>query len=245
MGVANKVWHQKLFTSFTGNVAGSQMPQTINWPTQALQTLLRLVRVSKITEQVAAIMHNTVENLPPVAAGAAAGTYVNIRTRYLMYLPGKYLPLLHVHQLMTKQAFLSINLEAVAQNEQILLGPLIGWLLCVAIMQPSAVEDVMPSMVVRTLPSTLPIMEAGFVEKQQVMAERDLPMWNRTNVMGGTLLGSTPGTGPSTSQAQNAILQSLQVLLQQAQTQGIIPNVTPQRVNKPSEHWEGTIDLLL
>jgi hypothetical protein len=35
-------------------------------------------------------------------------------------------------------------------------------------------------------------------------------------------------------------------LLLQAQTQGTIPtNVAPKKVKKPSEHWEGTIDLLL
>jgi hypothetical protein len=195
MGLANKVWHQKLFV-FTGNVTGSQMPHTINWVTQALQILPHPVRVSKITKQVAAIMHNIVENLPPVAVGLALGTYDNIQTRYAMYVPGKYLPLLLAHHLTPKEAFLTINaVEAVAENEQILLGPLITWL-CVAIAQSavkdeSAVKDASPSMVAGMLPSTLPIMEADFVKKQRVMAERDFPTWNCTNVMGGGPLGGT------------------------------------------------------
>jgi hypothetical protein len=115
----------------------------------------------------------------------------------------------------------------------------------VAITQ-SAVEDASPPMIARTLPPTLPIMEAGLAVKQRIMAERDLPLWNRTDSTAGVSQGGTltPGTGGS--QAQNAILQSLQVLLLQAQTQGTIPpSVAPKRVKKPSEHWEGTIDLLL
>ena len=42
-----------------------------------------------------------------------------------------------------------------------------------------------------------------------------------------------------------AILQSLLLLLHQSQTQGVIPPSPARRIKKPSEHWEGTIDLLL
>jgi hypothetical protein len=136
----------------------------------------------------------------------------------------------------------------VAQNESILLGPLIKWL-CVAITR-SAIEDVLPPMNARVLPPSLPIMEVGLAEKQRVMAERDLPLWNCTNVTAGAPQGGAPqgATPPGTGRnhAQNAILQSLQVLLQQAQTQGTIPtSVAPKKVKKPSKHWEGTINLLL
>ncbi len=108
MGAANEIWRQKIF-AFTGDVTGNQMPQIINWPTQALQTLPRTVRVSKITDQVASIMQANVENLPPVAANAAADTYDDIQTRYSMYVPGKYLPLLLARRLTPKEAFLTIN----------------------------------------------------------------------------------------------------------------------------------------
>jgi hypothetical protein len=83
MGLANKVWQQKLF-AFTGNVVGSQMPQTVN--TQALQMLMRPVRVSLLIDQVIAIMHDTVEKLPTMTVGAAAGTYDDIQTRCTRYM---------------------------------------------------------------------------------------------------------------------------------------------------------------
>jgi hypothetical protein len=91
-------------------------------------------------------------------------------------------------------------------------------------------------------------MDSEFAEKQRVMAERDLPAWNRANATTGsnaapssTLQG--PG-GDSSNQARAAILQSLQLLLQQAQTtQGTISNPA-RRTKKPSKHWEGTIDVL-
>jgi hypothetical protein len=39
-------WHQKLF-AFTGNIFENQMPQTILWPTHALE-LVQATRVTKL-----------------------------------------------------------------------------------------------------------------------------------------------------------------------------------------------------
>jgi hypothetical protein len=145
-----------------------------------------------------------------------------------MYVPGKYLPLLLVRQLTPKEALLAINAEAVAQNEQDALKLLIEWL-------RAAVKRA------RTLPPTLPIMEAKFARKQRAMAERDLSAWNRTNLAPGG--GTAQSTGTS-NQAQAPILQSLQAMLLQAQNQGTVLQVA-RRVKKPSKQWEGTIGLLL
>jgi hypothetical protein len=38
LGVANEVWHQKLF-ALTGDVVGSQMPQTVQWSTCSLDAV--------------------------------------------------------------------------------------------------------------------------------------------------------------------------------------------------------------
>jgi hypothetical protein len=38
LGVPNKVWHQKV-SAFTGDVVGSQMPQTIQWSARSLEIL--------------------------------------------------------------------------------------------------------------------------------------------------------------------------------------------------------------
>jgi hypothetical protein len=112
MGVANEVcWHQRLFT-FTGDVTGNQMPQTINWPAQALQILPHAVRASKVAAQVTAIMQDMAKDLPPVAVGGDPTMHDDIQTRYLMYVPGKYVPLLLAHCLTPpKEAFLAIRAE--------------------------------------------------------------------------------------------------------------------------------------
>ena len=55
-------------------------------------------------------------------------TYDDIRTRHSMYVPGKYLPLLIACHLTPKEAFLAIYVEAIAQNEQVAITPLIDWL---------------------------------------------------------------------------------------------------------------------
>lgn len=86
-------------------------------------------------------------------------------------------------------------------------------------------------------------MEATFAERQRTMVEGDLPGWNRTNTAtaaSGGIARRPTGTG---NIAHTAILQSLQLLLQQSQTQG--PVAPARRVKKPSEQWEGTINLLL
>jgi hypothetical protein len=70
MGLADEVWHQKELFAFTRDVAGNQMLQTINWPTQALQILPCMVKVSKIADQITAITPATVEHLPTVALEA-------------------------------------------------------------------------------------------------------------------------------------------------------------------------------
>jgi hypothetical protein len=104
-----------------------------------------------------------------------------------MWVPGKYLPLLLTRRLTPKDAFLAISAEAIAQNKQVTLQPLIDWLRIT--ITCSAADKVATSVVAHTLPPTLPIIEADFADQQRVMTEGDLPMWNRMNVAGGGPLG--------------------------------------------------------
>jgi hypothetical protein len=46
LGMPVEGWHQKLF-AFTGNIFENQMPQTILWPTHALE-LVQATRVTKL-----------------------------------------------------------------------------------------------------------------------------------------------------------------------------------------------------
>jgi hypothetical protein len=237
LGVANEPWHQKLF-ALTGDVVGSQMPQTAQVPLRALDILPQPVKIAKLAAQLTSLLNNTVLTLGPVATGANASQFDEMETQFMMYVPGKYLPLLIACRMTPKEALMAINAEAVVQNEQDTLAPLIEWLR-VAVTR-SAVEPNMHSPVTRSAPPTMPIMEPTFAEKQRTMVEGDLPNWNRTNTTGGGtpgLPGHQPGGTPGST--ATTILQSLQLLIQQSQTQGTI---TPAR---PSEHWEGTIDLLL
>jgi hypothetical protein len=49
LGVANEVWHQKLF-ALTGDVVGSQMPQTVQWSTRSLAAAPRAIRLCGLGE---------------------------------------------------------------------------------------------------------------------------------------------------------------------------------------------------
>jgi hypothetical protein len=85
-------------------------------------------------------------------------------------------------------------------------------------------------------------------KKTKGIAKRDLPAWNCTIIMGGgpfagNLQVTNQGTGNSANPVHNAIQQSLQVLLQQAQIQDTVPNNSTRHIKKPSDQWEGTIDL--
>jgi hypothetical protein len=166
----------------------------------------------------------------------------DVRTRHSMYVLSKYLPLMLAKRLTPKEALLVINAEAVTQNEWDLLKPLIDWLQVAVTC--TAIKDTAFSLVARTLPPIIPLADAKFASKQKAMAERDLPGRNPTNVIrqpaGG---GQPPYLGGHGNQARMVILQSLQLLLQQMQTQGAI--IMTRCVKKPSEQWEGTIDLLL
>jgi hypothetical protein len=244
LGMPVEGWHQKLF-AFTGDVFENQMPQTILWPTRALEELTTATRVAKLNTQIADLMNDGTITLPPIVVGATADTYDEIPTRYSMYVPGKYLPILLARRMTPKEALLAINAEAVTQNEQDLMKPLIDWLR-VAVTR-TGVNDTTFSTVARTLPPTILLADAEFSRKQKAMAERDLPGWNSTNVAsqqgGGNqnqYQGYSNGQG---NPAQTVILQSLQLLLQQSQTQGTITSA--RRIKKPSERWEGTIDLLM
>jgi hypothetical protein len=178
LGMPGEGWHQRFF-AFTGDVFENQMPQTIIGATRALETM-RTTKVAKLTDQVAALMNDNVLTLPPMGTAATAGTYDEIVTRYSMYVPGKYLPLLLSRRMSPKEALLSINAEAVTQNEQDLLRPLIDWLR-VAVTR-SSVDDTAFSVVAQTYPPNIPLADAEFSSKQKTMAERDLPGWNPTNV---------------------------------------------------------------
>jgi hypothetical protein len=108
-----------------------------------------------------------------MAAAAAAGTYDNIITRYYMYVPGKYLPLLLSRRMSPEEALVAVNTDAMTQNEQGLMKPLNDWLR-VAVTR-AAVEDTAFSVVARTSPPTVPLADAEFAGKQKTMAERDCP----------------------------------------------------------------------
>jgi hypothetical protein len=88
LGVANESWHQKLF-AFTGDVIGDQMPQTMQLPTWALDLLPRSVKVDKLAAQLVSLSNNDVHTLDPVATGADAASFDEVKTRYSMYVPGK------------------------------------------------------------------------------------------------------------------------------------------------------------
>jgi hypothetical protein len=161
-----------------------------------------------------------------------------------MYVPGKYLPLLIARRMSPKEALQVINAEAVGQNEQDALAPLIDWLR-VAVTR-SAADVNSHSTVARSALPAVPIMDADFAAKQKIIVIADLPGWNVTNVSGAAAPGQpgqqSGGLSGGTGTTQT-ILQSLQLLIQQSQSQGTIQPT--RRVKKPSEHWEGTIDLLL
>jgi hypothetical protein len=88
-------------------------------------------------------MNVGMDTLPLVALGVDAATYDNISTHHSIYVPGKFLPLLLAQCLTPKEALLVINVEAVAQNKQDVLKPLIDWLR--AAVTHTAVHDTAPN----------------------------------------------------------------------------------------------------
>jgi hypothetical protein len=189
LGVGNEPWHQKLF-ALTGNFIGSQMPQTTQMPVRGLDLLPHSVKVAKLANQLMSLQNPDVHTLGSVAIGADASLYDEVKTRFSMYVPGKYLPLLIARRMTPKEALIAVNAEAVLQNKQDTLAPLIKWL-SVA-MTHSAVEPTAQSSVASSAPPTMPIMEPAFSERQKTMVEQDLPGWNRTNAA-GSAVGGTPG----------------------------------------------------
>jgi hypothetical protein len=71
------------------------------------------------------LLNDTVHTLGPAAIGVNVSLYDELVTRYMTYVPGKYLILLIVHRMTPKEALLAINTEAVSQNEQDTLALLI------------------------------------------------------------------------------------------------------------------------
>jgi hypothetical protein len=237
LGVTNEPWHQKLF-AFTGNIVGDQMPQMMQLPSQALDLLPHSVKVAKLAAQLVSLGSDDMHTLDPVATGADTAAFDEVKTQFPMYVPGKYLPLLIMWRITPKEALLVINTKAVAQNEQDLLEPLSDWLR-VAVTR-SAVDPTAASAVACSALPSMPLMELEFAEKQKILVVDDLPGWSQSHTSGNSAPGQPGGTAGSTT---NAILQSLQLLLQQSQTQGTI--APARRIKKPSKHWEGTICTML
>jgi hypothetical protein len=116
--VRNEPWHQKLF-ALTGDVVGSQMPQMVQLPTQALDVLSHAVKVAKLAVQLATLEANSdTEMLEPVATGADPATFDELKMWYSMYVPGKYLPLLLARHMTPKEALLIINTKAVSERTE-------------------------------------------------------------------------------------------------------------------------------
>jgi hypothetical protein len=156
LGVNSELWHQKLF-SFTGDVVGDQISQTMQLPAWALNILPRSVKVAKLAAQLASLQNNTVDTLGPVAIGVDKASFDEVIMRYSMHIPGKYLPLLIVCCLSPKEVLLTINTEAVTQNEQDKLVLLINWLRMVVTCS-AAGPTVHFSMACSAMPR-MPIME--------------------------------------------------------------------------------------
>ncbi len=79
IGVANEPGHQKAF-ALTGNIVGSQMPQTTQIPVCALDLLPRPIKVAKLADQLASLQNPDVHNLGPVAIGTDATLYDEVKT---------------------------------------------------------------------------------------------------------------------------------------------------------------------
>jgi hypothetical protein len=112
-----ETWHQKPF-AFTGDIVGDQMPQRMQLPEQALDLLPGAVKVAKLTEQLATLKNNDVHTLGLVAATADATLFDEVKTRFSMYVPHKYPPLLIAPCMIPKEALFTINYQGASQNEQ-------------------------------------------------------------------------------------------------------------------------------
>jgi hypothetical protein len=126
-----------------------------------------------------------------VANRADPTLFDELKMRYLIYVPGKYLPLLLACHMTPKEALQVINMEAVLQNKQGVLERLIDRLR-IAVTRSTA-DPTSHLIVARTASPTLPMMENVFAERQRTMVEGDLLGWNQTNVAAvGNPVGGLP-----------------------------------------------------
>jgi hypothetical protein len=164
-------------------------------PSHALELLPCAVKVAKLDAQLASLTYDTVLALGPVTIGADATQFDELETHFAMYVPGKYLPLLIACRMTPKEALITINTEAVTQNEQDTLAPLIDWLR-VAVPR-SAVDPNAHSAVAHSALPFMPLMEPAFAERQTLIGTGYLPGWTESHERetgGGTPGGRTART---------------------------------------------------
>jgi hypothetical protein len=113
---------------------------------------------------------DNVHTLGPVAIGADAASFDEVKTRFLMYVPGEYLSLLIACCMSPKEALLTINTKAVTQNKEDMLAPLINWLRVAVTCL--AVDPNVHSPVAHSAMPSMPLMEPELAAKQNIICGR-------------------------------------------------------------------------
>ena len=231
MGMPPKAWENQMY-AVAGDVMGDQMPQTLVWPMRILEPLNVDVKVLKLAQQITTLMGTEATTLPPIDEDEIEEYYDTIKTRHGMYVPRKYLPMLLEERLTPKEALCKLVIESTSQGDNDSLKPLIDWFRVAVTRSEDLVTS--PSSVARTSPPEVALMEPQLLQEQLKVTKTDLPAWNNT--------GRTTGTG---RQEADDTVEKLVDILHKRGPSGISLPVPAKKDQKPSDHWQGTINLLL
>jgi hypothetical protein len=113
--------------------------------------------------------------LAPMGTNIPAEDFDKIETRYGMYVPWKYLPMLLETELTPKEALCKVAMEATSQGDSSILKPLIDWL-CVAITRSDMAETSLSLVAWASLPE-IALIEPQLLQGQLKVVKTDLIAW--------------------------------------------------------------------
>ena len=228
-----KDWEEKV-VGFVGDVMGTQLPQAVMLDVEVFGALPAAVRVLKtIAVRVAMENNPTMDNFPPVSDLVLPENYDEVRTRYAMCVPPKYVNVLMGRRLTPREGFLEIERAVRENNDEEAMQPLLDWLR-IAVTR-GGVETTANSRVTLTHSPGVPMVTPELADKLQRLVRGDLPAWQKeTPTPQGVIL-------PAASAQQMQLEQLL--LAQLLKQQG--PGINEDAEKPPSAHFKGTINLLL
>jgi hypothetical protein len=229
MGGSQEPWMNKVLM-FTRDVIENQLPKAAILPPRILGNLGVSIRCHTLERMMLAFVKNDdLQIFEHITLDAAENTYEEVWTRSAVYLPVELASAFLAERLTPRRALMKVNSFCNFTESPEDYNILLDWLR-IACMEDGKVA------IQRGQNPTVPIMDDELVTRLLRTATTDLPDWNLAEA-------PAPVTPTNVVPPLDAWERMFERVLENRVPQAAAADT--EKINKPSQAWKGTMDILL